>query len=56
VEGSDGSGRWARADEEPGARRITEYHSQVWGKRSMGVSKQGLSLDETASRSGADRV
>ena len=39
-----------------GARLVTRWHLQVWGKRSMGVSKEGLSLDGTARRSGADRV
>ena len=58
VEGWNGSGgfRLARADENMGASRITECYSQVWWKRSMGVSKDGLSLDGTARRSGADNV
>ena len=59
VEGCDGSGRpvGARADEKNG--RSSDHgkqHSQVWWKRSMGVSKEGLSLDGTARRSGADKV
>lgn len=36
--------------------RITKRDSQVKWKRSMGVSKEGLSLDGTARRSGADKV
>ena len=39
-----------------GARRIVKRYSQVWGKRSIGVNKEGLSLDGTERRSGADKV
>jgi len=39
-----------------GAHRITKRDSQVLWKRSMGVSREGLSPHGTARRSGADKV
>ena len=56
TEGDLADSGWHVLMSKMGAGRITERHSQVWGKRSMGVNRDGLSLDGTARRSGADKV